>query len=267
MISVKNVHFSYNRETHALKGVSFDIPKGQWVSIIGHNGSGKSTLAKLLNGLIRPNKGEIIIDDLILNDDNVNKIRKKVGIVFQNPDNQFIGSSVKHDMAFGLENRCIERNEMLDIIEEYSKKVGMEKYLDKEPHLLSGGQKQRVAIAGVLALNPDIVIFDEATSMLDPEGVKDILDLIETFRGEKTIITITHKLDLAAQSDRIIVLNGGKVVSDDIPEETFKKIDILEESKLDLPFNLKVYNKAKENEKLNKNKELMDALWELSLKR
>lgn len=265
MISVKDVHFSYNRETHALRGVSFDIPDGQWISILGHNGSGKSTFAKLLNGLLRPNKGKIIIDDLELNDENLNEIRKKVGIVFQNPDNQFIGASVKHDIAFGLENRQVERDEMLKAIDEYSKKVGMEKYLDKEPHLLSGGQKQRVAIAGVLAINPKIIVFDEATSMLDPEGVNDILNLIYSLKKDKTIITITHKLDFAAKSDRIIVFNKGKVVIDDSPLETFKKIDVLKEAKLDIPFNLKVYNEALANEKLKNNKELMDALWELSL--
>lgn len=267
MISIKNVYFSYNKESRALKGVSFDIPDGQWLSIIGHNGSGKSTLSKLINGLIRPNKGEIQIDDLVVNDDTVNEIRKKVGIVFQNPDNQFIGSSVKHDIAFGLENRRIERDEMLKIIDEYAKKVNMDKYLDKEPHLLSGGQKQRVAIAGVLATNPNIIIFDEATSMLDPEGVNDIIELITSLKGQKTIITITHDLAFAAKSDRIIVLNNGKLVSDDTPVETFKKIDILLESKLDIPFNLKAYNTAMENEKLKENKELTDLLWELSLKR
>ena len=267
MISVKNVHFSYNRETHAVRGVSFDIPDGEWVSIIGHNGSGKSTLSKLINGLIRPNKGEIYIDDELLNDDTVNNIRKKVGIVFQNPDNQFIGVTVKHDIAFGLENRQIERSKMLEIIDEYAKKVDMDKFLKAEPSRLSGGQKQRVAIAGVLATNPKIIIFDESTSMLDPEGVNEITKLIESLKGEKTIITITHDLNLASKSDRVIVMNKGKIISDDKPLETFKKIDLLTEAKLDIPFNLKVYNIASKDEVLNKKKELMDALWELSLKK
>jgi len=267
MISVKDVHFSYNKETHAIRGVSFDIPKGEWVSIIGHNGSGKSTLSKLLNGLIRANKGSISIDGLEINDDNLNAIRKKVGIVFQNPDNQFIGVTVKHDIAFGLENRQIERSKMNELIDEYSKKVEMEKFLSAEPSKLSGGQKQRVAIAGVLATNPEIIIFDEATSMLDPEGVNDITSLIESLKGEKTIITITHDLDLAKKSDRVLVLNEGHLVSDDTPDETFKKIDLLKEAKLDIPFNLKVYNEALTNEKINNKKELMDVLWELSLKK
>ena len=220
MISVKDVHFSYNKETHAIKGVSFDIPDGQWVSILGHNGSGKSTLSKLLNGLIRPNKGTITIDDEELNDDTINSIRKKVGIVFQNPDNQFIGVTVKHDIAFGLENRRIERDKMLEIIDEYAKLVEMDKFLKMEPNRLSGGQKQRVAIAGVLAINPKIIIFDEATSMLDPEGVNEITSLIENLKGSKTIITITHDLNFASKSDRIIVMNKGKIVSDDTPNET-----------------------------------------------
>ena len=267
MISVQDVHFSYNKETHAVRGVSFDIPEGQWVSIIGHNGSGKSTLSKLLNGLIRANKGKIIIDNDELNDDTVNEIRKKVGIVFQNPDNQFIGVTVKHDIAFGLENRRVEREKMEEIILEYAKKVEMEKFLKMEPSRLSGGQKQRVAIAGVLAINPSIIIFDEATSMLDPEGVNEITSLIESLKGSKTIITITHDLDFASRSDRIIVMNNGKIVSDDTPTETFKKIDILKKAKLDIPFNLKVYNEALSNNKISEKKELMNALWELSLKK
>ena len=267
MISVKDVHFLYNKETYAIKGVSFDIPEGQWVSIIGHNGSGKSTLSKLLNGLVRANKGKIVIDGDELNDDTVNEIRKKVGIVFQNPDNQFIGVTVKHDIAFGLENRRIERTEMEKIIDEYARKVEMEKFLKMEPSRLSGGQKQRVAIAGVLAINPKIIIFDEATSMLDPEGVNEITSLIESLKGSKTIITITHDLDFASKSDRIIVMNRGKIVSDDIPSETFKKIDLLKKAKLDIPFNLKVYNEALSNSKINEKKELMNALWELSLKK
>ena len=268
MISVKNVHFSYNRETHAVRGVSFDIPDGQWISIIGHNGSGKSTLAKLLNGLVRANKGEIVIDGEVLNDDTINNIRKKIGIVFQNPDNQFIGVTVKHDIAFGLENSQIERDEMIKIIDEYAKKVEMDKFLKSEPSRLSGGQKQRVAIAGVLACNPKIIIFDESTSMLDPEGVNEITKLIESLRdSNRTIITITHDLNLASKSDRVIVMNKGKIISDDLPLETFKKIDLLKEAKLDIPFNLKVYNIVSNDEKLNKKKELVDTLWELSLKK
>ena len=267
MIDVKDVHFLYNKETYAVKGVSFSIPEGQWVSIIGHNGSGKSTLSKLLNGLVRANKGEILIDDEPINDDTINNIRKKVGIVFQNPDNQFIGVTVKHDIAFGLENRRVEREEMNKIIDEYAKKVEMDKFLKMEPNKLSGGQKQRVAIAGVLACNPKIIIFDEATSMLDPEGVNEITTLIESLKGEKTIITITHDLNLASKSDRILVLNDGHLVSDDTPEETFKKLDLLYKAKLDIPFNLKAYNNARNNEKINTKKELMDALWELSLKK
>ena len=154
---------------------------------------------------------------------------------------------------------------MEDIILEYAKKVEMDKFLKMEPNKLSGGQKQRVAIAGVLACNPSIIIFDESTSMLDPEGVNEITSLIESLKGSRTIITITHDLNLAAKSDRILVLNEGHLISDDVPEETFKKIDLLKKAKLDIPFNLKVYNNALNNEKINNKKELMDLLWELSL--
>lgn len=267
MIDVKNVHFSYNKETHAVKGVSFSIPKGQWVSIIGHNGSGKSTLSKLLNGLLAPTSGEIYIDEQKLTEESISEIRKKIGIVFQNPDNQFIGVTVKHDMAFGLENRRIERPEMLKIIDAYAKKVDMDKFLDAEPHLLSGGQKQRVAIAGILAVNPNIIIFDEATSMLDPEGTNDVIKLISQIKGEKTIITITHDLNLAFKSDRVLVLNEGELLSDGTPEEIFKQVEMLKKAKLDIPFNLKLYDAVIHNEKLNTNKELVDAIWKLSLKK
>ena len=267
MINVNNVHFSYNSSTHALKGVSFNIPEGQWVSIIGHNGSGKSTLSKLLNGLLVPNKGEIIIDNEKITEKTINGIRKKVGIVFQNPDNQFIGVTVKHDIAFGLENRKIERNEMLEIIDEYAKKVEMKNFLSSEPHLLSGGQKQRVAIAGVLAINPSIIIFDESTSMLDPEGTSDVINLICQLKKQKTIITVTHDLNLAFKSDRILVLNEGKLIFDGTPVETFKETKLLQEAKLDIPFKLKLYESIKNNPVLSKNGALTNAVWELSLKK
>ncbi len=267
MIKVSNLEFGYTKKTQALKGISFEIKEGSWVSIIGHNGSGKSTLSKLLNGLLEPRKGEVYIDGKLLNEDTVSDIRKDVGIVFQNPDNQFVGVSVKHDMAFGLENRRVERDEMVRLIDEYAKKVDMEKFLDSEPHLLSGGQKQRVAIAGVLAMNPKVIIFDEATSMLDPEGTKDIIELIEKLKGSRTIITITHDLDLAYKSDRIIVLKEGNIIADDIPSEIFKKPDMLIDAKLDIPFKLKLYNAAKKDPEISKNKELIDVLWQFCLKK
>lgn len=267
MIKVENLEFGYTKKTKALKGVSFSIEKGSWVSIIGHNGSGKSTLSKLLNGLLVASSGKIEIDGQILNEESLNKIRKKVGIVFQNPDNQFVGVTVKHDIAFGLENRQIKRETMIELIDTFTKKVDMYDFLDTEPHLLSGGQKQRVAIAGALAMNPDVIIFDESTSMLDPEGTKEVIDLICTLKGEKTIITITHDLDLAYKSDRIIVLNEGCIVDDNTPENIFAKPDMLIEAKLDIPFKLKLYNEARKDSALNQNEELIKTLWQLSLEK
>ena len=189
MIEIKDLYFKYNRTDIALRGISLTIKDHEWVSIIGHNGSGKSTLAKLLDGLIEPNKGEIIYDGEKLGPETVDKIRQRVGIVFQNPDNQFVGYNVKYDIAFGLENHLVPRDEMVKLIDEWTKKVDMHEYLKREPESLSGGQKQRVAIAGILALNCDIIILDEATSMLDPQGTKEISDLILELKNKynKTI--------------------------------------------------------------------------------
>ena len=174
LIEIKNVDYSYNDTRKAVDGITFDIEKGSYVTIIGHNGSGKSTLAKLITGLLPVKNGSILIDGLEVNEQNISAIRKRLGIVFQNPDNQFIGSTVKDDIAFGLENKQVESADMEGIIGEYAEKVGLTEYLDYEPQNLSGGQKQRVAIAGILAMKPDIIIFDEATSMLDPKGKKEI---------------------------------------------------------------------------------------------
>lgn len=269
MIEVKNVTFSYNEKEDALEDVSFIINDHEWLSIIGHNGSGKSTIAKLLVGLLAPSKGNILYDDIELKEDTLNQIRPRVGIVFQNPDNQFVGFNVKYDIAFGLENRRFPREQMISLIDEYTKKVDMNEYLEREPQTLSGGQKQRVAIAGILALNCDIVILDEATSMLDPEGTLEIIELIEELHTKynKTIITITHDLNLAQKSDRIIVMRQGKKVSEGIPEDIFKERELLISSNLDMPFSLKAYDEASKIECLNKDKELMDALWEYHLKK
>ncbi len=266
MIKVENLDYSYTQTDHALKGISFSVSDSEWVSIIGHNGSGKSTLSKLLVGLIKADKGNIIYDDVILSEENVEQVRQQIGIVFQNPDNQFVGVNVKYDIAFGLENRNIEREKMLELIDEYSSLVGMKEYLDRAPETLSGGQKQRVAIAGILALNTKYIILDEATSMLDPEGVKDITNLICDLKNKyhKTIITITHDLNLAALSDRVIVLKDGLIIGEGKPLDIFKDESILKQSRLDMPFNLKLYKTVKENEKLNKNERLLDTLWKLN---
>ncbi len=266
-IEIKNLSFAYTKKDQAIKDISMTIKKGEWVSIIGHNGSGKSTLSKLLIGLLQADKGEIYIDGQQLNEDSIYDIRKKIGIVFQNPDNQFVGVTVKHDIAFGLENLCVEREEMIKLVDEFSTKVGMNEYLEREPHLLSGGQKQRVAIAGILACNSDIIILDEATSMLDPEGVNSVVELFRELKDvyHKTMITITHDLDIASLSDRIIVLKEGQVVLEGQPSEVFKHEQLLKDAYLDIPFNLKLYNEVKNDQELSQNEGLVKALWEFSL--
>ena len=266
MIRVNDLDYIYSQQDHALKGISFEVKDQEWLSILGHNGSGKSTISKLLVGILAPQKGSIYYDDIELTEKTVDKIRNRVGIVFQNPDNQFVGVNVKYDIAFGLENRCVPRSEMQKLIVEYATKVGMQDYLLREPQTLSGGQKQRVAIAGILALNTDVIILDEATSMLDPQGTREIIALIKELKEKyhKTIITITHDLDLARLSDRIIVMKEGNIIADDVPGKIFEQSDLLKSSKLDMPFNLKLYKEVEANSKLNSNKELMEALWKLN---
>lgn len=266
MIRVNDLDYSYSQQDHALKGISFEVKDQEWLSILGHNGSGKSTISKLLVGILAPQKGSIYYDDIELTEKTVDKIRNHVGIVFQNPDNQFVGVNVKYDIVFGLENRCVPRSEMQKLIVEYATKVGMQDYLLREPQTLSGGQKQRVAIAGILALNTDVIILDEATSMLDPQGTREIIALIKELKEKyhKTIITITHDLDLARLSDRIIVMKEGNIIADDVPGKIFEQSDLLKSSKLDMPFNLKLYKEVEANSKLNSNKELMEALWKLN---
>ena len=263
LIEVRDLHFRYNSEDRALKGVSLDIEKGEFVCILGHNGSGKSTLAKLLVGLLEPRKGTISIDGTILNEDSVDELRKKIGIVFQNPDNQFVGITVKDDIAFGLENRQVERDEMLKLIDEYSTKVNMHDFLDRNPESLSGGEKQRVAIAGILAMNPEIIIFDEATSMLDPRGVKEVMDVINNLKSKKTIISITHNLQEAIKADKVIVMNDGVIVLEGKPEEVFTHFDEIKNSKLDILDSMKILEMV-DNSPINRKEEVKKALWELT---
>jgi energy-coupling factor transport system ATP-binding protein len=239
ILEVKNLSYSYDDKNEALSGVSFGVEEGSYVALIGHNGSGKSTLAKVIIGLLNGYKGEVDLFGIPLSGKSLYSLRSRMGIVFQNPDNQFVGSSVRDDIAFGLENRCVKHEEMEAIVEHYAEEVGMEKFLDAAPENLSGGQKQRVAIAGVLAMQPELLIYDEATSMLDPKGKEEILSLTAKMRKENpslTIISITHDIEEAARADKVLVLNEGKLVLEGAPEEVFAHEAELSQIHLDAPF-------------------------------
>lgn len=267
-IEIKNLTFGYNKKRTILKNINLDIEKGEYVVLLGHNGSGKSTLAKLLIGLLTANEGTITINDTLLTEESAYKVRENVGIVFQNPDNQFVGVTVKDDIAFGLENRRVKSEDIKKRVLEVSKIVGMEDYLEKNPEELSGGQKQRVAIASVLAFKPNIIIFDEATSMLDPSGVKEVLDTIRSLVGEITIISITHNLNEAKDADRVVVLNKGTIVLDGKPEDVFKEKELLKESNLDITNSMKLSELISVSSLDDvKKKKVEDALWELTFQK
>jgi len=246
-IEVRNLSFSYDPRVRTIDHVSFDIPEGSYTTLIGHNGSGKSTIAKLLLGLLEKAEGEIRIDGLDLTLENLREIRGKIGIVFQNPDNQFIGSTVRDDIAFGLENHCVPQEEMDGIIEKFAARVNMTEFLNSEPTKLSGGQKQRVAIAAVLAMRHKIIVFDEATSMLDPTGKREINALIKELHKDKrlTVISITHDIEEVAQSDNVIVVNKGQIALVGTPKEVFRNEKLMESMQLDIPFVYKVRNALK----------------------
>lgn len=246
-VEISHLSFSYDGQNDVIKDVSFEIPKGSYTTIVGHNGSGKSTIAKLLIGLLKAKSGEIKILGNTLNEENVYSLRNHVGIVFQNPDNQFIGSTVADDIAFGLENHCVPQEQMQAIIEDVAARVNMSDFLDSEPTKLSGGQKQRVAIAGILAIAPDIIIFDESTSMLDPQGKASINEQIQKLHDERniTILSITHDMEEVAQSEYVIVLKDGKVEMQGTPKQIFEHKGKLKEMKLELPFALSFSEKLK----------------------
>ena len=248
IVEIENLTYSYDGKKNVLKNVSFSIESGKYISVIGHNGSGKSTLARLLIGLLRPKGGSIKAFGMEYTKENILKIRSRIGIVFQNPDNQFIGSTVQDDIAFGLENRCIPQDRMQGIIDEVSSMVDMKEFLTKEPETLSGGQKQRVAIAGVLALSPDLIIFDEATAMLDPKGKREINETIAKMRKnnpELTLISITHDIEEAFNSDEIVVLSKGEVFDIGTPAELLNKAQELTSIGLDQPFLYKLKQSLK----------------------
>jgi len=246
---IRECFFRYEKDgPYALKDVSFSVERGQWLAIVGHNGSGKSTIAKLMIGLLNADPGTIKIDGFVLNEKTVWHVRNKIGMVFQNPDNQFVGATVQDDVAFGLENYGIPRDEMQERVMDALQKVGMADFANKEPHHLSGGQKQRVAIASVLALKPEIIILDEATSMLDPRGRNEVFAIIKQLsRDERlTIVSITHDLDEAIMADEMIVMNRGEIYKRGTPLEVFSMDEELIKLGLDIPFVYKLSKKLRE---------------------
>lgn len=276
IITLDKIQFSYQQEEQrvALNDVSFSINKGEWVAIIGHNGSGKSTLAKTINGLLLPQAGTVTVGGKQLNEENVWDIRHMVGMVFQNPDNQFVGSTVEDDVAFGLENRGVPRPEMVERVQDALTRVRMSEFATREPARLSGGQKQRVAIASVVASRPDIIILDEATSMLDPEGREEVIQTIQKIKHESnlTVISITHDIDEAANANRILVMKQGELVNEGSPQEIFSAGPELINLGLDLPFPEKLKLALKERgiavpKEYMTEERMVDWLWTSVLKK
>ena len=271
IIEVKNLKYKYDSESenYTLNDVSFQVKKGEWLSIVGHNGSGKSTTVRLIDGLLEAESGDIIISGDKLTAENVWEKRRQIGMVFQNPDNQFVGATVEDDVAFGLENQGLDYDLMVERVHQALELVGMQDFKEREPARLSGGQKQRVAVAGVVALRPDIIILDEATSMLDPEGRLDLIQTVKKIKdkNELTVISITHDLDEIALSDRVLVMKEGQVESTATPRELFSRED-LEELGLDQPFVNQVKAALRQSgfslpDTYLTEKELQDQLWAL----
>lgn len=263
LIELKDVSFSYGK-TPAINDLSMRVEAGEWVTIVGPNGSGKSTLAKLIMGLLTRQSGRITVDELTLNESTIHAIREKIGIIFQNPDNQFVGVTVKDDIAFGLENLQVPYEDMLTRIDTFAKAVGMESYLDKEPSQLSGGQKQRVAIAGTLAMKPELIIFDEATSMLDPEGRHSMMRIMNDLKHQgKTILSITHDLREAMRSDRVLVMHEGRVLKSGSPKEILRDEAVLNQAQLTLLEPFKYMNTLASRDVLTDEWEAI--LWESAL--
>ena len=271
IIEIKNLSYRYdhNSEDYILKNVSFHVKQGEWLSIVGHNGSGKSTTVRLIDGLLEAESGDIIISGDKLTADNVWEKRRQIGMVFQNPDNQFVGATVEDDVAFGLENQGMDYPMMVKRVHEALELVGMQDFKEREPARLSGGQKQRVAIAGVVALQPDIIILDEATSMLDPEGRLELIRTVKEIKDKNhlTVISITHDLDEISLSDRVLVMKNGQVESTATPRELFSRPD-LEVLGLDQPFVNQVKAAMIQTgltlpETYLTEKELQEQLWEL----
>ena len=271
IIEVKDLSFRYkeDQEYYDVNNVSFHVKRGEWLSIVGHNGSGKSTTIRLIDGLLEAESGEIWIDGQLLSSENVWDLRRQIGMVFQNPDNQFVGATVEDDVAFGLENQGLPREEMKKRVAESLELVGMLDFKKREPARLSGGQKQRVAIAGVVALRPAILILDEATSMLDPEGRRELIQTVQEIRKDyqMTVVSITHDLEEVAMSDRVLVMKKGQVESTSSPRELFSRDD-LDQIGLDEPFTNQLRESLRETgyqlpDGYLTEGELEDKLWEL----
>lgn len=271
IIEVRNLKYKYDSESenYTLNDVSFQVKKGEWLSIVGHNGSGKSTTVRLIDGLLEAESGDIIISGDKLTAENVWEKRRQIGMVFQNPDNQFVGATVEDDVAFGLENQGLDYDLMVERVQQALELVGMQDFKEREPARLSGGQKQRVAVAGVVALRPDIIILDEATSMLDPEGRLDLIQTVKKIKdsNQLTVISITHDLDEIVLSDRVLVMKEGQVESTATPRELFSRED-LEELGLDQPFVNQVKAALRQSgfplpDTYLTEKELQDQLWAL----
>ena len=268
-LEIKNLCFSYDKVSPVIDDISLSIDKGSFIAILGHNGSGKSTLAKLIVGLLEKSDGQIFFDDEEITKKNIKKLQTKTALVFQNPDNQFIGATVEDDIAFGLENRQVPHDQMQDEINKFAESVGMLEYLDKEPVNLSGGQKQRVALAGALILRPDILILDEATSMLDPKGkatVRKVIKRIHKENPDLTIISITHDIDEALLCDKVFILSKGKLVKSGVPQEVLRDEKALLDIKLDMPFIYRVEKKLADmgiDSKAENIDQLVEDIWAL----
>ena len=272
-IEVKDVVYRYSKEQGddnlcpAIDHVSIEIKRGEYISIAGSNGSGKSTFARCLNGLLLPTEGEILVDGMDTNDDDlIWDIRKKIGMVFQNPDNQIVSSMVEDEVAFGPENIGIENPELRKRVDNALKSVGMYEYRNREAHKLSGGQKQRIAIAGAVAMRPDCIVFDEPTAMLDPKGRNQVMKVIRELNDQGiTIILITHFMEEVAEADRVLVMKSGKLLADSVPEDVFADTNLIESAGLEIPAAVLLRNELIENginlshEVINKD-DLVDAL-------
>lgn len=272
-IEVKDLVYRYSKEQGddnlcpAIDHVSIEIKRGEYIAIAGSNGSGKSTLARCLNGLLLPTEGEILVDGMDTNDDDlIWDIRKKIGMVFQNPDNQIVSSMVEDEVAFGPENIGIENPELRKRVDNALKSVGMYEYRNREAHKLSGGQKQRIAIAGAVAMRPDCIVFDEPTAMLDPKGRNQVMKVIRELNDQGiTIILITHFMEEVAEAERVLVMKSGKLLADSVPEDVFADTNLIESAGLEIPAAVLLRNELIENginlshEVINKD-DLVDAL-------